>query len=143
MSDSTRLCAKCGYRLSRLRGRVCPECGEPFHPDDEGSWSTPMRRRWTGVAFCVIVLLALNGNAAVLVMWASRFGGGRPVTQGTAALVATLSMLAAAGVRAVALTPTHADEGSRRDLLSLSLALSPIGLFVVLAAVFVAMRAAG
>lgn len=60
-------CIECGYELTGLRNRVCPECGHPFSPREtwEANQAQLPPRSESGTRR-IVYLLALAGVVAVV-----------------------------------------------------------------------------
>jgi hypothetical protein len=54
---SDRFCRSCQHCLRGIASRQCPECGQPFDPNDpRTTWATPRGPFWNGVArLCLII----------------------------------------------------------------------------------------
>lgn len=67
--EPTRFCLNCEYALDGLPENRCPECGEPFDPDDESTYRDPRaepRLVHQAQQFAAGVLLPM---ATVVLLW--------------------------------------------------------------------------
>ena len=90
-SEPTMFCLACNYPLDGLTGRYCPECGQPFDPDDASTFQrglpSPTKLYAAGTAMeAQLLVAALEDHGIRAVVMGELLGmarGDLPMTQET------------------------------------------------------------
>ncbi len=68
-------CKNCSYSLHGLLKHRCPECGEPFDPDDENTFTLPLAKNPLTILQLSLVFSGLNLSAILISILCCTFFG--------------------------------------------------------------------